>query len=79
MNSLYRKKLDGKCPFDLVSKYLSTKKLKELGLQQIKDTNVNLTPFLLGTKNIENIKKYLDYDEIKKANISIVEKHKNTK
>lgn len=75
INSLYRRKLNGKCPFDLISKYIPLETLKEMGLEKVEDTKVNLTPFLLGTKNIENIKKYLNYDEIKKANISI---YKNT-
>ena len=71
MNSLYREKLDGKCPFDLVSKYLSLKTLQQLGLNRINDIDVNLTPYLLGKKNIENIKKYLNYTDMKKANISL--------
>lgn len=72
INSLYRKKLEGKCPFDLVSRYISTEVLLALGLIQIPDDKVNLTPFLLGTKNIENIKKHLTSEEIIKANISII-------
>lgn len=71
MNSLYREKLNGKCPFDFVEGYLSIDTLNKLGLRKIKDIDVNLTPYLLGRKNIENIKKYLDYDDIKKANISL--------
>lgn len=71
INSLYREKLDGKCPFDLVEKYLSMDTLKQLGLKKIEDIDVNLTPYLLGKKNIENIKKYLDYADMKKANISL--------
>lgn len=71
INSLYRKKLDGKCPFDLINDYIPLETINKLGLKHIKDTKVNLTPFLLGNKNIENIKKYLDYSDIKKANISI--------
>lgn len=71
INSLYRKKLDGKCPFDLVDKYIPIDILKKIGLEKIKDSKVNLTPFLLGKKNIENIKKYLDYSDMKNANISI--------
>lgn len=71
INSLYRKKLNGKCPFDLIEKYVSKELLEKIGLSHIEDTKVNLTPFLLGEKNIENIKKYLSYEDIKKANISL--------
>ena len=71
INSLYRKKLDGKCPFDLISEYLPLDILKKMGLEKVDDSKVNLTPYLLGNKNIENIKKYLNYDEIVKANISL--------
>lgn len=71
INSLYREKLNGKCPFDLVDKYISLDILKEMGLNKVNDTEVNLTPYLIGEKNIENIKKYLDYSEIKKANITL--------
>lgn len=45
-----------------------------MGLFHIKDEEVTLNPFLLGDKNIENIKKHLSYNEIKKANISITKK-----
>lgn len=72
INSLYRKKLNGKCPFDLIENYIPKEILTKLGLTKIKDSEVNLTPFLLGNKNIENIKKYLSYEEIKKANITLV-------
>ena len=71
INSLYRKKLNGKCPFDLIENYISKDVLSKLGLTIIKDNKVNLTPFQLGDKNIENIKKYLSYEEIKKANVSL--------
>lgn len=71
INSLYRKKLDGKCPFDLIEQYIPIEVLKELGLNRVQDNKVNLTPLLFGEKNIENIKKYLSYEEIKKANISL--------
>lgn len=71
INSLYRKKLNGNCPFDLVSKFISLETLQQLGLNKINDVDVNLTPYLLGKKNIENIKKYLDYSDIKQANISL--------
>ena len=71
MNSLYREKLDGKCPFDLVDKYISLDIIRKLGINKIADIDVNLTPYLLGSKNIENIKKRLDYADMKKANISL--------
>lgn len=71
INSLYRKKLNGNCPFDLVSKFISLETLQQLGLNKINDVDVNLTPYLLGKKNIENIKKYLDYSDMKQANISL--------
>lgn len=71
INSLYRKKLKGKCPFDLIEKYISKDVLNSIGLMPIKEDKVNLTPFLLGDKNIQNIKKYLSYEEIKSANISL--------
>lgn len=71
INSLYRKKLNGKCPFDLVEKYIPLETLKKMGLEKVIDVEVNLTPFLLGSKNIENIKRYLDAKDIKKANISL--------
>ena len=48
MNSLYREKLDGKCPFDLISKYLPLKTLQKFDLNRISDMDVNLTPYLLG-------------------------------
>lgn len=76
INSLYREKLNGKCPFDLVDKYIPLEILNRLGLCKINDIDVNLTPYLLGRKNIENIKKYLDYSEMKKANISLNEDQK---
>ena len=71
INSLYRKKLDGKCPFDSINNYIPIDTLNELGLTKISDDLVNLTPSLLGNKNIENIKKYLTNEEIIKANISL--------
>lgn len=37
----------------------------------IKAEKVNLTPNLLGKKNIENITKYLDKNELKKAHINL--------
>ena len=70
-NSLYKKALDGKCPFDLVEKYIPLDKLKILGFKRIDEDKINLTPYLLGDKNIKNILKCLNKDMIKKANITI--------
>ena len=72
INSLYREKLDGKCPFDLIEQYIPLDKIKELGLSKIDPLDVCLIPELLGEKNINNIKKYLDQNDIKKANISFI-------
>jgi len=69
INSLYRKSLNGKCPFDLINQIIPIDILNNLGLHYIKDTKVQLTPHLLGEKNIENIKKYLDKSEIQKSHI----------
>ena len=74
INSLYRKSLDGKCPFDLIDKYIPIEVIEKLGLHKINPLNVCLIPELLGDKNVNNIKKYLTYEEIKKANISFVKK-----
>lgn len=71
INSLYRKKLDGKCPFNLINEYLTEEQLEKLHLRKIEGKNVNLTPSLLGNKNTENIRKYLDYSDMKKAHISL--------
>ena len=71
INSLCRESLDGKSPFDLVNKYISETKIDKLGLSKIDPLDVCLIPDLLGIKNINNIKKYLDNQEIKKANISV--------
>lgn len=73
INSLYRKKLNGKCPFDLIDNYIPLELIHKLGLKRILDTEVMLTPFLLGKKNVDNIKKYLDENDLKKANISLDE------
>lgn len=70
INSLFRESLDGKCPFDLIEKFIPMDKIKELGLSKINPLDVQLVPELLGDKNINNIKKHLDKDDIKKANIS---------
>ena len=72
INSLYRESLDGKCPFDLIADYIPLDKISELGFKKIDPLDVCLIPELLGTKNVENIKKYLDDVDIKKANISFL-------
>ena len=69
INSLVRESLNGKCPFDLIDKYIPLEKIEKLGLHKIDPLDVCLIPELLGIKNVENIKKYLDTDNIKKANI----------
>ena len=71
INSLYRESLDGKCPFDLVENYISKNVLDKLNLKRIDDDKVVLVPKLLGEKNINNIKKYLDKKEIEEANITL--------
>lgn len=71
INSLYRESLDGKCPFDLVENYISKDVLDKLNLKKIDDDKVVLVPKLLGDKNINNIKKYLDKKEIEEANITL--------
>lgn len=72
INSLFRESLGGKCPFDLIDKYIPLEKIKELGLSKIDPLKVCLIPELLGDKNVENIKKYLDKKEIEKANIKFI-------
>ena len=47
-------------------------KINALGLNKINPLEVCLGPELLGDKNIENIKKYLDKNDIKKANITFI-------
>lgn len=71
INSLYRESLDGKCPFDLINNYIPNEILNKLNIKKIDDDKVILNPYLLGNKNILNIKKYLDDKEIKEANISL--------
>ncbi len=44
-------------------------KIKDLGLSKIKEEDVTLIPELLGMKNVENIKKYLDDIEVRNAHI----------
>lgn len=72
INSLYRESLNGDCPFDLIDKYIPIDKINELGLSIIDPEKVSLIPELLGEKNVNNIKKYLDKDDIKKANIKFL-------
>lgn len=69
INSLFRETLDGACPFDLIDKYIPLDTIKKFGMNRIDEDKVCLNPYLLGEKNILNIKKYLDKKEIKKANI----------
>lgn len=71
INSLYRESLDGKCPFDLINDIIPLKVLSKMGYHLIEAEKVNLTPNLLGKKNIENITKYLDKNAIKKAHINL--------
>ncbi len=72
INSLIREKLNGKCPFDLIEQFIPLDKIKDLGLSKINSLDICLIPELLGIKNINNIKKYLSAEEIKKANISFL-------
>ena len=74
INSLFREYLDGKCPFDLIENYIPIDVINKLGLSKIDPLNVCLIPELLGDKNINNIKKYLDKNEIRKSHISFIEK-----
>lgn len=72
INSLFRESLNGKCPFDLINDYIPIDKINKLGLKQINPFDVCLNPELLGDKNIDNIKKYLDKNDIEKANIKFL-------
>lgn len=72
INSLYRESLDGNCSFDFIDKYIPIDKITELGLIKISPLDICLIPELLGEKNINNIKKYLDKDDIEKANIKFI-------
>lgn len=76
INSLFRKELDGKCPFDLVNNYLTEETLNKLGINKIDPKEVKLIPELLGEKNVLNIKKYLTPNDIKKTNIKFIERGK---
>lgn len=75
INSLFREKLKGKCPFDLIEKYISLDNITKLGLAKINPIDVCLIPELLGEKNIDNIKKYLDKVDMEKANIKLINKY----
>ena len=72
INSLFREKLNGKCPFDLIKNYISLEVIDKLGIKKINPLDVCLIPELLGEKNKNNIKKYLDEKDIKNANISFL-------
>ena len=61
-------------PEYLIEEYISLDKINELGLFKINPLEVCLVPELLGELNINNIKKYLDSNDIKKANISFLKK-----
>lgn len=69
INSLYRAELDGKCPFDLIEQFIPLDILNDLEIHKIPAEEVTLNPYLLGQKNIDNIKKYLDDKDIKKAHL----------
>lgn len=73
INSLFRESLDGKCPFDLIENYISKECMQKLNLNPIDPMEVCLIPELLGDKNVQNIKKYLDKKQIKAANIMFKE------
>ena len=72
INSLFRESLDGKCPFDLIQDYIPLDKINDLGLSKISPLDVCLIPELLGDKNVDNIKKYLDKNDIKNSNINFI-------
>ena len=76
INSLFRESLGGNCPFDFIENYIVLDKIKDLGLSKINPLDVCLIPELLGDKNINNIKKFLDKNDIKKANISFIDNNK---
>ncbi len=63
--------MNGNCPFDLIKKYIPEDILNKLNIRKIDDDKVILNPYLLGDKNIQNIRKYLNDKEIKEANISL--------
>ena len=72
INSLFRESLGGKYPFDLIKNYIPLNKINGLGLSKINPLDVCLIPELLGDKNVDNIKKYLDKNEIKNSNINFI-------
>ena len=72
INSLFRESLGGKCPFDLIENHVSLDSITKLGLTKINPLDVCLIPELLGNKNINNIKKYLDENDIEKVNIKFI-------
>ena len=53
----------------IIDKYIPIEVIEKLGLHKINPLNVCLIPELLGDKNVNNIKKHLTYEEIKRANI----------
>lgn len=71
INSLFREELNGQCPFDLIDKYIPIEILEKLGIKRIQPERVTLAPKLLGSKNINNIKKWLSNEDIKKSHISL--------
>ncbi len=77
INSLFRKTLDGKCPFDLITKYISQDILDKIGYKKIAPEDVTLIPELLGDKDINNIKKHLDMKSIEKAHIKFLDIEKD--
>lgn len=72
INSLFRESLDGKCHFDLIKNYIPFNSITKLRLIKIEPLDVCLIPELLGDKNANNIKKYLDKNDIEKANIKFI-------
>lgn len=71
INSLFREELDGLCPFELIERFIPMETIFKLGLHKIVPEKVKLIPSLLGEKNIKNIKKYLDEDNIKRQHVFI--------
>lgn len=63
INSLFRESLDGKCLFDLIKNYIPFNSITKLGLTKIEPLDACLIPELLGDKNVNNIKKYLDKND----------------
>lgn len=71
INSLFREELDGLCPFDLIERFIPMETIHKLGLHKIAPEEVKLIPSLLGEKNIKNIKKHLDENDIKRQHVFI--------